>query len=157
MGCFGGGSRLIHPSLGWEAICQQTGLRRVLRRLGAWEAGVGIQVSLRVRRDRFGHRVGCGAGGGGAHGACPSTLPPESPAVCPSCGSDHVVLLTGSPGTPSGEQRQGEQLSASSQSPSAVQDPPGHSDLSNRASGISSQAVGSHDRHSWSLSPREYH
>uniref|UniRef100_A0A480RNB0 Serine/threonine-protein kinase 11-interacting protein n=1 Tax=Sus scrofa TaxID=9823 RepID=A0A480RNB0_PIG len=81
----------------------------------------------------------------------------ESPAVCPSCGSDHVVLLTGSPGTPSGEQRQGEQLSASSQSPSAVQDPPGHSDLSNRASGISSQAVGSHDRHSWSLSPPPEH
>uniref|UniRef100_A0A8D0NQU8 Serine/threonine-protein kinase 11-interacting protein n=1 Tax=Sus scrofa TaxID=9823 RepID=A0A8D0NQU8_PIG len=81
----------------------------------------------------------------------------ESPAVCPSCGSDHVVLLTGSPGTPSGEQRQGEQLSASSQSPSTVQDPPGHSDLSNRASGISSQAVGSHDRHSWSLSPPPEH
>nr|XP_006207274.1 serine/threonine-protein kinase 11-interacting protein isoform X1 [Vicugna pacos] len=74
----------------------------------------------------------------------------ESPAVCPNCGSDHVVLLAVSRGTPSGEQRPGEQFPAPSQSPSAVHDPPGHSD---HTSSAPSQAPVSHDHHSWSLSP----
>ncbi|XP_002685641.3 serine/threonine-protein kinase 11-interacting protein isoform X1 [Bos taurus] len=77
----------------------------------------------------------------------------ESSAVCPYCGSDHVVLLAVSPGTPSGERRQEEQLMAPSQSPSTVHDPPGHSDPSNGAGSAPSQALASHDHHSWSLSP----
>ena len=97
-----------------------------------------------------------GGGGGGAvcviHGTVP-ILPPESPAVCPNCGSDHVVLL--SPGTPSGEQGQGEQSPAPSQSPSPGHSPPGHSAYSTRAGSAPSQAPASRDRHSWSLSPRE--
>ncbi|XP_057407736.1 serine/threonine-protein kinase 11-interacting protein isoform X4 [Balaenoptera acutorostrata] len=75
----------------------------------------------------------------------------ESPAVCPNCGSDHVVLL--SPGTPSGEQGQGEQSPAPSQSPSPGHSPPGHSAYSTRAGSAPSQAPASRDRHSWSLSP----
>ncbi|XP_057602583.1 serine/threonine-protein kinase 11-interacting protein isoform X2 [Hippopotamus amphibius kiboko] len=72
-------------------------------------------------------------------------------AVCPNCGSDHVVLLAVSSGTPSGERRQGEQWPALSQSLSTVRDPPGHSDYSPRAGSAPSQAPASHDR--WSLSP----
>ncbi|XP_033715562.1 serine/threonine-protein kinase 11-interacting protein isoform X3 [Tursiops truncatus] len=75
----------------------------------------------------------------------------ESPAVCPNCGSDHVVLL--SPGTPSGKQRQGEQSPAPSQSPSPVHGPPGHNAYGTRAGSAPSQAPASRDRHSWSLSP----
>nr|XP_058911168.1 serine/threonine-protein kinase 11-interacting protein isoform X2 [Kogia breviceps] len=75
----------------------------------------------------------------------------ESPAVCPNCGSDHVVLL--SPGTPSGKRRQGEQSPVPSQSPSPDHSPPGHSVYSIRAGGAPSQAPASRDRHSWSLSP----
>ncbi|XP_070278326.1 serine/threonine-protein kinase 11-interacting protein isoform X2 [Myotis yumanensis] len=78
----------------------------------------------------------------------------ESPTVCPNCGSDHVVLLALSGGAPNGEQSQEEQLPASSQSPSTVHDdPPGESDDSTRADSTPSQALGSHDRHRWSLSP----
>ncbi|DAA32449.1 TPA: hypothetical protein BOS_2144 [Bos taurus] len=77
----------------------------------------------------------------------------ESSAVCPYCGSDHVVLLAVSPGTPSGERRQEEQSMAPSQSLSTVHDPPGHSDPSNGAGSAPSQALASHDHHSWSLSP----
>ncbi|XP_043765840.1 serine/threonine-protein kinase 11-interacting protein isoform X5 [Cervus elaphus] len=77
----------------------------------------------------------------------------ESSAVCPYCGSDHVVLLAVSPGTPSGERRREEQSLAPSQSPSAVHDPPGHTDPSNGAGSAPSQAPASHDHHSWSLSP----
>ncbi|XP_005883540.1 PREDICTED: serine/threonine-protein kinase 11-interacting protein [Myotis brandtii] len=78
----------------------------------------------------------------------------ESPTVCPNCGSDHVVLLALSGEAPNGEQSQEEQLPASSQSPSTVHDdPPGESDDSTRADSTPSQALGSHDRHRWSLSP----
>ncbi|KAM9736235.1 serine/threonine-protein kinase 11-interacting protein isoform 2-T2 [Dama dama] len=77
----------------------------------------------------------------------------ESSAVCPYCGSDHVVLLVVSPGTPSGERRREEQSLAPSQSLSAVHDPPGHTDPSNGAGSAPSQAPASHDHHSWSLSP----
>ncbi|OWK12853.1 hypothetical protein Celaphus_00015004 [Cervus elaphus hippelaphus] len=77
----------------------------------------------------------------------------ESSAVCPYCGSDHVVLLAVSPGTPSGERRREEQSLAPSHSPSAVHDPPGHTDPSNGAGSAPSQAPASHDHHSWSLSP----
>lgn len=78
----------------------------------------------------------------------------EPPAVCPNCGSDHVVLLALTVGAPSGEQRQEEQLPASSQSPSSVHDDsPGDSDHSTKADSTPSQALGSQDRHRWSLSP----
>ncbi|XP_006906740.1 serine/threonine-protein kinase 11-interacting protein isoform X3 [Pteropus alecto] len=77
----------------------------------------------------------------------------ESPAVCPNCGSDHVVLLALSAGVLNREQRQEEQLPAPSPAPSTVCDPPGHSDHSNRADSAPSQALVSHDGHRWSLSP----
>lgn len=93
---------------------------------------------------------------GGSQGLYPS-LSPESPTVCPNCGSDHVVLLALSGGAPNGEQNQEEQPPASSQSPSIVHgDSPGESDDSTRADSTPSQALGSHERHRWSLSPREY-
>ncbi|XP_019493702.1 PREDICTED: serine/threonine-protein kinase 11-interacting protein [Hipposideros armiger] len=79
----------------------------------------------------------------------------ESPAVCPNCGSDHVVLLALSVGAPNVEQRQEEQPPAPSQSPSTVRDPPGHSDhsdQSSRADSAPSQAPVT-DHHRWSLSP----
>ncbi|XP_028337855.1 serine/threonine-protein kinase 11-interacting protein isoform X2 [Physeter macrocephalus] len=79
----------------------------------------------------------------------------ESPAVCPNCGSDHVVLLY--PGTPNGKRRQGEQSPAPSRSPSPDHGPPGHSAYSTRAGGAPSQAPASHDRRSWSLSPPPEH
>ncbi|XP_058389066.1 serine/threonine-protein kinase 11-interacting protein isoform X1 [Diceros bicornis minor] len=77
----------------------------------------------------------------------------ESPAVCPNCGSDHVVLLALSLGTPNMERRKGEPSPAPSPSPSAGHDPPGRSDHSDRADSAPSQAPVSHDHHSWSLSP----
>ncbi|KAM5268712.1 serine/threonine-protein kinase 11-interacting protein isoform 2-T2 [Hipposideros larvatus] len=79
----------------------------------------------------------------------------ESPAVCPNCGSDHVVLLAVSVGAPNVEQRQEQQPPAPSQSPSTVRDPPGHSDhsdQSSRADSAPSQAPVT-DHHPWSLSP----
>ncbi|XP_059962788.1 serine/threonine-protein kinase 11-interacting protein isoform X5 [Mesoplodon densirostris] len=75
----------------------------------------------------------------------------ESPAVCPNCGSDHVVLL--SPGTPSGKRRQGEPSPAPSRPPSPIHGPPGHSAYGTRAGSAPSQAPASRDRQRWSLSP----
>ncbi|XP_077604769.1 serine/threonine-protein kinase 11-interacting protein isoform X1 [Crocuta crocuta] len=77
----------------------------------------------------------------------------ESPAVCPNCGSDHVVLLALSLGTTSREHGQGEQSPAPLQSTRAVRDPPGHSDHSDRADRAPPQAPASQDHQSWSLSP----
>ncbi|XP_025785914.1 serine/threonine-protein kinase 11-interacting protein [Puma concolor] len=77
----------------------------------------------------------------------------ESPAVCPNCGSDHVVLLALSLGTTNREHREGEQSPAPLQSTSTVCDPSDHSDHSDRADPAPSQAPGSRDHHSWSLSP----
>ncbi|XP_053453709.1 serine/threonine-protein kinase 11-interacting protein isoform X1 [Nycticebus coucang] len=76
----------------------------------------------------------------------------ESPAVCPNCGSDHVVLLAQSDGTPNREQKQEEQASVPSQSASPGCDPSGFSDH-NRAENILPQAPISRDHSSWSLSP----
>ncbi|KAM6152893.1 serine/threonine-protein kinase 11-interacting protein [Erethizon dorsatum] len=73
----------------------------------------------------------------------------ESPAVCPSCGSDHVVLLALSGETPQREQNRAEQSPAPSQSFSPVCDSPGHSDHPSRADTI----LVSHGRSSWGLSP----
>lgn len=78
---------------------------------------------------------------------------PESPAVCPSCGSDHVVLLALSGDTPHREQNQAEQSPAPSQSPSPGCDSSGHSDHPSRADNI----LVSHGRSSWSLSPPGEH
>ncbi|XP_066136965.1 serine/threonine-protein kinase 11-interacting protein isoform X1 [Saccopteryx bilineata] len=89
----------------------------------------------------------------GAEGWTPLFQNTESPAVCPNCGSDHVVLRALSVAAPSGGQRQEEQLPASSQSPSTVPGPPGDSDHSPRAGSTPSEALPSHDRHRWSLSP----
>ncbi|XP_029789574.1 serine/threonine-protein kinase 11-interacting protein isoform X2 [Suricata suricatta] len=74
----------------------------------------------------------------------------ESPAVCPNCGSDHVVLLALSLGTTSREHRQGEPSPVPLQSTSTVRDPPDHSD---RADQAPPHAPASRDHHSWSLSP----
>lgn len=91
----------------------------------------------------------------GLTGLC-SSLPPEPPAVCPNCGSDHVVLLAQTMGARNGEQQQEEQLPASLQSPSTVHDPPGDRDGGIRADSTPSQALVSQDCPRWSLSPREY-
>ncbi|XP_036885104.1 serine/threonine-protein kinase 11-interacting protein isoform X2 [Sturnira hondurensis] len=77
----------------------------------------------------------------------------ESPAVCPNCGSDHVVLLALSGGASSREQRQEEHVPASSQSPGTVRDPPSSGDHSGGADATPSRVLVSHDRHGWSLSP----
>ncbi|KAL4840664.1 hypothetical protein H8958_006121 [Nasalis larvatus] len=77
----------------------------------------------------------------------------ESPAVCPNCGSDHVVLLTVSGGAPNREQKQGEQSLAPSLSASPVCHPPGHGDHHDRAKNSPPQAPSTHDHSSWSLSP----
>ncbi|XP_023077852.1 serine/threonine-protein kinase 11-interacting protein isoform X1 [Piliocolobus tephrosceles] len=77
----------------------------------------------------------------------------ESPAVCPNCGSDHVVLLTVSGGTPNSEQKQGEQSLPPSSSASPVCHPPGHGDHHDRAKNSPPQAPSTCDHSSWSLSP----
>uniref|UniRef100_A0A2I3N236 Serine/threonine-protein kinase 11-interacting protein n=1 Tax=Papio anubis TaxID=9555 RepID=A0A2I3N236_PAPAN len=77
----------------------------------------------------------------------------ESPAVCPNCGSDHVVLLLVSGGTPNREQKQGEQSLAPSPSASPVCHPPGHGDHHDRAKNSPPQALSTRDHNSWSLSP----
>ncbi|XP_062048666.1 serine/threonine-protein kinase 11-interacting protein [Lepus europaeus] len=77
----------------------------------------------------------------------------ESPAVCPHCGSDHVVLLALSGTTPTWEQKQGEPSPVPCQSLSPASDPSGHGDHLDGADGIPPQAPISHTRSSWSLSP----
>uniref|UniRef100_A0A2K6EQQ3 Serine/threonine-protein kinase 11-interacting protein n=1 Tax=Propithecus coquereli TaxID=379532 RepID=A0A2K6EQQ3_PROCO len=81
----------------------------------------------------------------------------ESPAVCPNCGSDHVVLLAQSGGTPNREQKQGEQSPAPSQCASTGCDPAGLSDHHSRTQSIPPQAPIAHDHYSWSLSPPPEH
>ncbi|XP_063504066.1 serine/threonine-protein kinase 11-interacting protein isoform X7 [Pongo pygmaeus] len=83
----------------------------------------------------------------------PLFLKTESPAVCPNCGSDHVVLLAVSRGTPNRERKQGEQSLAPSPSASPVCDPPGHGDHLDRVKNSPPQAPSTHDHSSWSLSP----
>ena len=96
----------------------------------------------------------CGAVCGSSQGPCSSFLP-ESPAVCPNCGSDHVVLLARSLGTTHREHRQDERSPAPLQTASTVRDPPDHGDCSSRADGALSETPVSQEHHSWSLSPRE--
>ncbi|KAM8788832.1 serine/threonine-protein kinase 11-interacting protein [Rhynchonycteris naso] len=110
----------------------------------------------RLQCLRCGHDFKPGAtrlGLDSAEGWTPLFQNTEYQAVCLNCGSDHVVLRSLSMEAPSGGQRQEEQLPASSQSPSTVPDPPGDSDHSTRADSTPSEALLSHDRHSWSLSP----
>ncbi|KAM6178598.1 serine/threonine-protein kinase 11-interacting protein [Rhynchocyon petersi] len=71
-------------------------------------------------------------------------------AVCPNCGSDHVVFLTLSP---TGERRQEEQTPAHSLSSSLVCDSSGHTDHQNSANSFPSQAPTSQDHSTWNLSP----
>ncbi|XP_004638228.1 serine/threonine-protein kinase 11-interacting protein [Octodon degus] len=77
----------------------------------------------------------------------------ESPAVCPSCGSDHVVLLAPSGETAHGEQNQAELSAAPSQPSSPVCDSPGHRDHPSRADNI----LVSRGRSSQSFSPSGEH
>ncbi|KAF6116386.1 serine/threonine kinase 11 interacting protein [Phyllostomus discolor] len=114
------------------------------------------QLAGRLQCLRCGHDFKPGetrSGLDGVEGGRPLLQSTEPPAVCPNCGSDHVVLLAVSVGVPSGERRPEEQLPASSQSPSTVRDPPGDGDHGARADSTPSQALASHDRHGWSLSP----
>ncbi|XP_006867932.1 PREDICTED: serine/threonine-protein kinase 11-interacting protein [Chrysochloris asiatica] len=74
----------------------------------------------------------------------------DHPAVCPNCGSDHVVLLAL---PPSEEQRHGEESPTCSPSSSSVCDSSGHSDPNTRIDSVPLQAPVSQDHHSWNLSP----
>ncbi|KAM5228551.1 serine/threonine-protein kinase 11-interacting protein [Ctenodactylus gundi] len=76
----------------------------------------------------------------------------ESAAVCPRCGSDHVVLQALSGEIPHREQSQAKQSPAPSQSPGSVCDSPGQHDDPGRAESVPSQAAVSHGCSSWSLS-----
>lgn len=129
-------------------------------------AATKVQHELGEARDQLGGRLQCLRCGhdfkpgdtslelDSVEGWRPLFQNTESPTVCPNCGSDHVVLLALSGGAPNGEESQEEQLPALSQSLSTVHDdPPGESDDSTRADSTPSQALGSHDRHRWSLSP----
>lgn len=78
------------------------------------------------------------------------SVPPESPVVCPNCGSDHVVLLAVSGEVPNREQNQEEQ------SADSACDLADHGGCPSRPDGIPPQTSISHDRSSWSLSPCEY-
>nr|XP_045003570.1 serine/threonine-protein kinase 11-interacting protein isoform X3 [Jaculus jaculus] len=71
----------------------------------------------------------------------------EPLAVCPNCGSDHVVLLAVS------GQTQEEKSPTPSQSPSSVCDLAGHSDHLSRPDSFAPQAPTSHGCSSWGLSP----
>lgn len=76
--------------------------------------------------------------------------PPESPVVCPNCGSDHVVLLAVSGEVPSRERNQEEQSSDS------ACDLADHGGCPSVPDGILPQASISHGCSSWNLSPSEY-
>ncbi|XP_054441595.1 serine/threonine-protein kinase 11-interacting protein [Pteronotus mesoamericanus] len=128
-------------------------------------AATKAQHQLGDARDQLGGRLQClrcghdfkpgetRLGLDSVEGRRPVVQSRESPVVCPNCGSDHVVLLALSAGAPNGEQRQEEQLPASSLSPSTVPDPSGDSDHSTRADSTPSQALVSPDCQRWSLSP----
>nr|XP_040123829.1 serine/threonine-protein kinase 11-interacting protein isoform X2 [Ictidomys tridecemlineatus] len=123
------------------------------------------QQQLREARDPLGTRFQClrcgcvfkpeetGLGPDGEEGWRPLFQKTESPAVCPSCGSDHVVLMTLSEETSNREQNHGQQSPVSSQSSSPVCDTPGHSDHPSSADIVPPQAPISHGHSSWSLSP----
>ncbi|KAM5155738.1 serine/threonine-protein kinase 11-interacting protein isoform 1-T2 [Callospermophilus lateralis] len=123
------------------------------------------QQQLREARDPLGTRFQClrcgcefkpeetGLGPDGEEGWRPLFQKTESPAVCPSCGSDHVVLMTLSEETSNREQNHGQQSPVSSQSSSPVCDTPGHSDHPSNADIVPPQASISHGHSSWSLSP----
>lgn len=78
------------------------------------------------------------------------SLPPESPVVCPNCGSDHVVLLSVSEEVLNRERNQEDQ------SADSACDLADHSGYPSSPDGIPPQASISHGRSSWSLSPCEY-
>ncbi|XP_005070512.1 serine/threonine-protein kinase 11-interacting protein isoform X2 [Mesocricetus auratus] len=78
---------------------------------------------------------------------------PESPVVCPNCGSDHVVLLAMSGEIPDREQNQGEKPPDPSGFPDPVRDLANHSGHPSGSEGAPPQTSISHGRSSWSLSP----
>ncbi|XP_004479530.1 serine/threonine-protein kinase 11-interacting protein [Dasypus novemcinctus] len=116
----------------------------------------GDPLGVRLQCLRCGHefkpkepRLGLG----GEDSRRPLIQRTESAAVCPNCGSDHVVLVVLSGGPPSGEKRQEEQSPAPSPPPSPAQDSLGCSDRQSRADGVPSETPLSQDCSSWSLSP----
>lgn len=84
------------------------------------------------------------------------SLPPESPVVCPNCGSDHVVLLAVSGEISDREQNQEDKSPDPSWSPDPACDLADHSGHPSASVGIPPQASTSHGHGSWSLSPSEY-
>lgn len=84
------------------------------------------------------------------------SLPPESPVVCPNCGSDHVVLLAVSGEISNREQTQGDKPPDPSGVPDPVCDLANHSSHPSGSDGTPPQTSIAHGRSSWSLSPSEY-
>lgn len=78
---------------------------------------------------------------------------PESPVVCPNCGSDHVVLLAVSGEIPNREQTQGDKPPDPSGVPDPVCDLANHSGHPSGSDGTPPQTSIAHGRSSWSLSP----
>ncbi|XP_059134329.1 serine/threonine-protein kinase 11-interacting protein [Peromyscus eremicus] len=78
---------------------------------------------------------------------------PESPVVCPNCGSDHVVLLAMSGEIPDKEQTQGDKRPAPSGFPDPVCDLANHSGHPSGSDGTPPQTSIAHGCSSWSLSP----
>lgn len=126
-------------------------LETVLRYGLGWDvgnAGCGCRQRSDLRR-LGGGREYCEHGALGRLMGCLS-LPPESPVVCPNCGSDHVVLLAVSGEVPNREQNQ------EGQSVDSACDRADHSGYPSVPDGIAPQESIAHGRSSWSLSPSEW-
>lgn len=84
------------------------------------------------------------------------SVTPESPVVCPNCGSDHVVLLAVSGEIPNREQNPEDKPPDPPGFPGPNCDLANHSDHPSGSDGTPPQASVSHGCNSWSLSPSEY-
>ncbi|KAK7818878.1 hypothetical protein U0070_001081 [Myodes glareolus] len=82
---------------------------------------------------------------------------PESPVVCPNCGSDHVVLLAVSGEIPNREQNPEDKPPDPPGFPGPDCDLANHGDHPSGSDGTPPQASVSHGRSSWSLSPTPGH
>ncbi|XP_004674306.1 PREDICTED: serine/threonine-protein kinase 11-interacting protein [Condylura cristata] len=132
-------------------------------------AAIAAQHQLAGAEDPLGGRLQClrcghefqpeepGEGANREGGWRPLFQKTDSAAVCPNCGSDHVVLLALSGAPTEGDQRQQEHALAPSQPPISGHDPPGHGDPSSGNASAPSQAPASHDYQSWNLSPSPAH
>lgn len=114
-------------------------------------AVTGAEVDWKVAGNIMG-MVGCALGR--LTGSL--SLPPESPVVCPNCGSDHVVLLAMSGEIPSREQSQGDKPPDPPGFPDPDCDLADHSGHPSGSDGTLPQASISNGHSSWSLSPSEY-